>query len=92
MTERSAATENNFELGQLYCDINNALFLNHPTQADLEGLEARWAQLQNQERLESARTTTDNCLSTLRTRVMTRSISDLPESLRDRSDAALSSG
>ena len=36
-----SAAENNFELGRLYCDITNTLFLNHPTQADVEGLEAR---------------------------------------------------
>ena len=81
MTERSAATENNFELGQLYCDINNTLFLNHPTQADLEGLEARWAQLRNHELIESAQTTTDDCLSTLRTRVQLSTVSDQPEKL-----------
>ena len=81
MTERSAATENNFELGQLYSDINNTLFLNHPTQADLDGLEARWTQLRPQELIESARTTTDDCLSTLRTRVMTTAVSDQPETL-----------
>ena len=81
MTERSAAIENNFELGQLYCDINNTLFLNHPTQADLEGLEARWAQLRNHEPAESARTTTDDCLSTLRTRVQLSTVSDQPETL-----------
>ena len=76
-----SATENNFSLGQLYCDINNTLFLNHPTQADLEGLEARWAQLRSQELIESALTTTDDCLSTLRTRVMTATASDPTETL-----------
>ena len=76
-----SAAENNFALGQLYCDLNSALFLNHPTQADLEGLEARWAQLRSQELIESAQTTTDDCLSTLRTRVMTTTASDPTETL-----------
>lgn len=61
--------ENNFELGRLYCDINDALFLDQPAQADVEGLEARWSQLRDQEPTESARATTDDCLSALRTRL-----------------------
>ena len=73
--------ENNFELGRLYRDISNTLFLNHPTQADLEGLEARWAQLRDQEPAESARSTTDDCLSALRTRVQMATVSNQPETL-----------
>ena len=61
-------TENNFELGRLYCDINDALFLDQPALNTVEGLEARWAQLRHQELTESARSTTDDCLSALRTR------------------------
>ena len=63
-------TENNFELGRLYCDINDALFLDQPAQADVEELEARWSQLRDQEPAESARFTTDDCLSALRTRFL----------------------
>lgn len=62
--------ENNFELGRLYCDINDALFLDQPSQADVEELEGRWTQLRDQEPAESARTTTDDCLSALRTRFL----------------------
>ena len=61
--------ENNFELGRLYCDINAALFHDQPSQADVEGLEARWSRLRDQEPTESARATTDDCLEALRKRL-----------------------
>ena len=60
--------ENNFDLGRLYCDINDALLLDQPAQADVKELEARWSQLRDQEPTESARSTTDDCLNALRTR------------------------
>ena len=62
--------ENNFELGRLYCDINDALFLDQPALNTVEGLEQRWSLLRDQEPTESARSTTDACLSALRTRAM----------------------